>query len=508
MAATDETPLLSLSDNPAKDLEHKDLFSPYRRILVATFLLSTTFAFTTTPLYWAYRIFNCQKYYEDPAHPPYEGNGDACAVTAVESQTAKDIAFQLTLTTLSATLNLIVTTWEIRNWGLRLAIIHQTFWPALRNLTQIYAISVGGRLGISILQGTQLISILGGGQGYLLSVNSYMAEVVEPEERTAAFGVLAGVAMLGTANGYVCGGLSNNISLSAPFKITFCLLVASTLFTAFCLPYIPPGGLATKKALGSLTPPPNAHPTQEGPKKDASPFAFLYCLRIFLPSRYSDGKGRFWNLGTPTLGVRCLLPLMLQLTATNEYGFKPSDNGFLIAGNALSRAVFLTLAFPGLIEYGRRWMSRHSSVQDSEAVSTEPSAEIHPHRSSAFDLEFLRYSMIVDAVLVALLVFSNNGGHIWAGALILPLASGTAPACKGVLLDMVPVSHKSDALSAIALVETTAMITAVSLYGALFAFLSDIGHPNFVYLFNALTALFSAFVLFAVRFPRGSLAEG
>jgi hypothetical protein len=61
--------------------------------------------------------------------------------------------------------------------------------------------------------------------------------------------------------------------------------------------------------------------------------------------------------------------------------------------------------------------------------------------------------MIIDAFLVALLVFSTSPAHIWAGALILPLASGTAPACKGVLLDMVPAARKSDALSAIALVE-------------------------------------------------------
>lgn len=60
---------------------------------------------------------------------------------------------------------------------------------------------VGGRLGITVMQSTQLITILGGGAGYLLTVNSYMAEVAEPEERTAAFGVLAGVAMLGVANG-------------------------------------------------------------------------------------------------------------------------------------------------------------------------------------------------------------------------------------------------------------------------------------------------------------------
>jgi hypothetical protein len=51
------------------------------------------------------------------------------------------------------------------------------------------------------------------------------------------------------------------------------------------------------------------------------------------------------------------------------------------------------------------------------------------------------------------------------------------------------------------------MILTVSLYGALFALLFDLGHPNLVFLFNALTALLSAGVLFAVRFPRGALAR-
>lgn len=66
----------------------------------------------------------------------------------------------------------------------------------------IYNIAVvGGRFGLTIVQTTQLITILGGGAGYMLAANSYIAQVVEAEERTAAFGVLAGVSMLGTALG-------------------------------------------------------------------------------------------------------------------------------------------------------------------------------------------------------------------------------------------------------------------------------------------------------------------
>ncbi|KAJ6546033.1 hypothetical protein DFH09DRAFT_989914 [Mycena vulgaris] len=544
MTATEATPLLTKAAGN-EHLKSKGFFSPYRRVLLATFLLSTTFAFTATPLLYAYRIFNCQEYYEDPSHPPYEGTGDACALPAIDTGTAKDITVMVTLTTFSGTLNLIVTTWQIKNWGLRKAIINQTFWPALRNLTQIYATMVGGRLGITIMQSTQLITILGGGAGYLLSANSYMAEVVEPEERTAAFGVLAGMAMLGVANGYICGGLSNDyIGLSAPFEITFCLLVGSTLFTAFCLPYIPPGGFISKND----TNPAATGPTPEELKRGESVFAFLHCLRIFLPAKYADGKGRFWGLPLLAFGAfwsvmaTAYVPLMLQLTATNQYGFKPGDNGFLMSSNALSRAAFLTLAFPRIIARGRKFFSQPMvaaapvlppaernaetvglptearALEGYEATSGESVTESPVNlqaampptdrkHGSAFDLAFLRYSMIVDAALVGLLVFSASSADIWAAAVILPLASGTAPACKGVLLDMVPAKQKSDALSAIALVETTAMITTVSLYGALFAFLSKIGRPNLVFVFNALTALLSAFVLFAVRFPRRPLAD-
>ncbi|KAJ7153931.1 hypothetical protein C8R43DRAFT_1235320 [Mycena crocata] len=195
-----------------------------------------------------------------------------------------------------------------------------------------------------------------------------------------------------------------------------------------------------------------------------------------------------------------------------------------MSANALSRAAFLTLAFPRIIARGRAWFVRQeqgpgrtkTSGADDAAVESvdgerdtntgrKPRGETH---GSAFDLAFLRYSCHDHRrirVLVALLVFSDRSAHMWAAALILPLASGTAPACKGVLLDMVPAARKSDALSAIALVETTAMITTVSLYGGLFAFLSSLGHPNWVFVFNALTALMSAGVLFAVRFPRGTL---
>ena len=78
-------------------------------------------------------------------------------------------------------------------------------------------------MGISIMQATQLITILGGGAGYMLAANSYIAEIVEPVERTAAFGVLAGMTMLGSALG-ACR--PNNLSHQVLSSFTLYYLIA------------------------------------------------------------------------------------------------------------------------------------------------------------------------------------------------------------------------------------------------------------------------------------------
>lgn len=58
-------------------------------------------------------------------------------------------------------------------------------------------------LGVRVIQLTQLITILGGGAGYILCVNTFAAVLVSPEERTATFGRLQGLQAFGTALGLV-----------------------------------------------------------------------------------------------------------------------------------------------------------------------------------------------------------------------------------------------------------------------------------------------------------------
>jgi hypothetical protein len=80
----------------------------------------------------------------------------------------------------------------------------QTGWAAARNLCQIYAQTIGGQTGITIIQVTQVFNVMGSGGGYQLAASAFIAVLAEPEARTALFGVQGGVQMLGAAAGYVC----------------------------------------------------------------------------------------------------------------------------------------------------------------------------------------------------------------------------------------------------------------------------------------------------------------
>ncbi|CAK5269011.1 unnamed protein product [Mycena citricolor] len=530
-ATTETTPLLSSSTDASGKVDSPrrswlPSFSPYRRVLFATMLLSMTFWFTATPLLYVYRVFACDEYYE--SHPPFEGEGDRCAIADIERTAAKDIGLMVSLSAFSGMANLLLTTWQIRHWGLRSAIVQQTFWPALRNLTQIYSTFLGGRAGITILQTTQLITILGGGQGYMLSANSYIAELVAPEERTAAFGVVQGIMMLGSALAYIGGGLAYDVNISAPFQLTFFLLVGSTLYTAIFLPDIRPETAAS-----------------EDNKSGKSWLAFLDSAAVFGPWKYEGKTGRFW--GVTLLGIgsfasvlaTAYVPLMLQLTATNRFGFRPIDNGYLMSLHSFSRALFLTFIFPKIIAFGRKWFSptppipsdleetpeesstsKPLAVLPTDATTFEPSADGSPEtpdlavpeatdikHGSVFDLTFLRWSIILDAFMTSLVAFNSQSWHVIAAAGLLPLASGTAPACKGVLLDMLPSYKKADALSGISLIETVAYISTAGMFSTIFAVLSDIGHPNLVFFCNAGLALVGGLLLLAVKFPKWKLVH-
>ena len=251
--ATERTPLVAHQSNQEGDkVEHVPLakvrFSPLRRVMFVALVSATSFAFTQTSLIYAFRVMTCDDHFQhldghDRKLHLVESvvkGGDRCAIPVVEARTARAIALMSTMTTfccklqssffprynlfstpwdpswtgesvdvlrlisLLAILNLFVTGYWFKKLGIKMAMFQQTFWAALRSLTQIYALSIGGQFGINLITITQAINVLGSGGGYELASMAYIAQLCGQEERTGMFGILMGIRMFGAAIGYIC----------------------------------------------------------------------------------------------------------------------------------------------------------------------------------------------------------------------------------------------------------------------------------------------------------------
>ena len=159
------------------------------------------------------------------------------------------------------------------------------------------------------------------------------------------------------------------------------------------------------------------------------------------------------------------------------------------------KSFFLSILFPRIIKNGRKFLSapevKHPVPTASSSSSTtlaprsrsastsstaadehpenpveaeEPSIVSAPQQEQArkpvdakhgslFDLYFLRGSIFLDGFLTSWVSLAHEGWHMYMAAAILPFASGTGSACKGVTLDFVSAEERADALGAIALVE-------------------------------------------------------
>ncbi|GAA6008404.1 hypothetical protein JCM11491_004463 [Sporobolomyces phaffii] len=488
---SEATPLLSAAPSTR---HQRGIVSPLWRLYLVTLLLSTSFMCTSTTLIYAFRMIVCDQVLGGDAG----GGGDV------------------------GCLNLFSTGWLTRRFGVRFSMFFQTFWPSVRVLCQLWGVLDGTMIGIRVMQLTQLLTILGGGAGYILCVNTFAAFLVTPEERTATFGRLQGIQAFGTALGLVVGGwVGDRFGLPAPFIIAFILLALSTIISGLFLPYIAPPS------------------PEEAAKSGTDDGGILRPLKIFAPRLVSTGgKSKRWY-GLFFIGVGSFvstfatstIQILLQLISTAAFGFTPSANGALMALAALSRAGFLTFLFPQIIARGRQWYSQPRSGAATPPSSSEPApthlpdsfADIEPSQpmlandsaeeppappkptdrahGSAFDLAFLRGSILVDAILTGCIGFAQTGWHLYVAALVIPLASGTAPASKGVVMEMVSPSEQADALQGIALIETLAMTLTVSVFGAIFAGLSEVGKAFDVFFINAAMALVATLILQLARFP-------
>lgn len=371
----------------------------------------------------------CEEFYT--IHPPYEGTGDRCKRPEIESGAAVQMMFVGLSAIVCGVLNLIVVGLQIRRWGPRMAMLINTLFPILRVYLQSVAVGIGFKAGMILMQLSQIVSIIGGPAGYMLVLNTAIAEVVEPAKRTGSFGKLQGGSFFGTAVGFLLGGVVGEMtSIRTPFDIAAGLLTFCFIYCLFLMPYIDPNSLGgADKDPSSPRKKPQSLVSVLGPRK----------LRL------KDGRIiTYWGLPLLTLGVfiaglavgyAATLTQMFSLTVLN---FSPSANSGFMFLNGAVRGLFLIFVFPRIIAWGRR---RLAPVKDSpkpqpaktatiptepldmppiadgvvEQEPVNPPEPVDQSAGAAFDLIFLRWSMCGDAFTTGCIGFATKPWHIYLG---------------------------------------------------------------------------------------------
>ena len=529
-------------------------------LLLCALLASLSFGVTQVPLLYVFRLMTCDAYYKDHASQPLSEaapspptrvmmsiianvlgpstyspnhgvNTDRCSIHPIESSTALSVSLLGASTTVFGTLNLFLTGSLIKRIGVKATLMTQVFFPAIRLVIQSTGVQVWGSTGIIIVQCSQIITIIGGPSGYLLTLNTYITEVVEYEGRTAALGRLTGSMMFGSALGFLLGGFVAEIfGIMAPFLLALIMFLTSCAYVFACLPYIPP---AEKKT---------ADLEVTNPKKKTSAIGkFFAPLAVFAPRKFITNEGvvnteygAFLLAWGVFLGILATgyLPTLLQLYSTDVFDFGTKQNGALIFMYSMLRGVFLTFAFPKLISVGRQWTlkkeeQRSRKADDPEPAEREPllgsrqngtananhgnSEDTQPKKEQtfAFDLTYTKFSLIADGLLTLLCSFVREGWQMYLVAAVLPFAAGTGSAAKGTILQMVghsaSSSERTDALAGVSLVENIARLSQTFVFGVIFAGFASIGRTELVFTCNAAVALIGfGFLLFARFPPEGS----
>jgi len=488
-------------------------------LLLSSFLISLSFGITQVPILYVFRIMTCEAYYEQRTPDP--DAIDRCDKHEIEAGASRAFALLSASTSIFGLINLLVAGWSIKRLGTKRALIIQIIWPAVRNFTQVIGIIKGSNMGMLIVQLSQVITVIGGPNGYVLCLNSFVADVVTHEARTGALGKLQGCMFIGAATGFLIGGVFGDaFGIIAPFRMAFVSFLLCCVFIALALP--------------ATTPP---EKKEVEPSRQALGVSrFFGPLRIFTPQEWVLPDGRTTTqFGALTLGIGVFLSILatgyivilLQQYATAQFHFGTKDNGYLIFMYMSLRGAFLSLVFPRIIARGRKWLqppfpTQHfakfqeeeplisgtpfgaNEIEVVDPLENEDPLDPTPQdeqETFAFDLFYARISVLLDALVTGASTFITKPYQLYIVALLLPFTAGTGAASKGAILQMLPNSDRVDALSGITLVENVARLSTTTVFGLAFSVFAQMGRTRLIFVCNAGIALLGFAVLCLARFP-------
>jgi hypothetical protein len=298
----------------------------------------------------------------------------------------------------------------------------------------------------------------------------------------------------------VGGNIGDAFGVRRPFEVSLAIQGSLLIYNFFFTPYIDPKTLSDGKS----------QPKGTG--------ALFGQLGVLVPQRLRLASGKMtkhWGVLCLGIGIfiGCLAtgftPILIQLYATDNFRFDQTANGYLLAGNSLIRGIFLVWIFPVIISAGRKWFGPGQSksnpaegptleddavepdIQEPMPTTASPPAAAHVTKPDYeyFDLFFLRWSLVMDAIVTAGIALATTGWHLYLAAFALPLSTGSAPAARGVITQMLPSSKRVDALQTITIIEQIGHLATVGVCGFVFAVFTSIGKAYLTFYLNAVGSL-------------------
>ena len=141
------------------------------------------------------------------------------------------------------------------------------------------------------------------------------------------------------------------------------------------------------------------------------------------------------------------------------------------------------------------------AIQDDVEQDVMPPKLSDEQETYEFDLIYTRFSLLADGILTLGATFIHQGWQMFLIGALLPFGAGTSSAAKGTILQMCPACERTDALSAISLVEMIARLSTTFVFGLVFAAFASVGRTELVFVCNAAVALLGFTVLLWCHFP-------
>ncbi|KAK0386044.1 hypothetical protein NLU13_5881 [Sarocladium strictum] len=540
------------------------LFGVENRILLAGFLITLSFSYTQVPLFYVFHLMECDNYYDShPPYEGPGDRCSVDAVTAATATQFSILGMSTTLCgTLNLFLTgMLVKRFGPRTALLQQTIVPALRVLAqivgvmagkrtginIIQCTQLITI-IGGPVGYILV-----VNIIAGEVVEPSKRTAVFGKLQGAIMMGQGIGFLAG------------GMIGDAIEIRAPFDVAFVSFMIAAVYVRTCLPYISPESMSdgTKPAgssiSGFLAPlkilAPQRLRTADGRSKKHYGVIFLCCgiflavlatgyvpllIQMYATAAFEFSQGDNGWLMAEFAFVRGLF-LMLLFPRIISWGRKrmsskntkssgsDQESGLDVQaiGAASSGATtpYNTAGGSDLNSRGTTIVEIEAEDEDEaskllptdpgqfdmpeagEQVDQEPIQPAKPKHtaeedeSPAFDLVFLRWSLVIDGLMTTIAAFATERWHIYLAAFLLPFGSGSAPAAKGVITQMCSDSQRADALNAVTLVENIARLSTQGFFGFIFASLADVGKAYATFFCNAAVAMVGVGVLMLSHFP-------